>query len=44
MVVREISIGNWNKLITLCNSCAVYTEHFQNKQLGIITYLNPKCA
>jgi len=57
MLVREISIENWNEIkeiyinstnmlrlltncrswaLTLPNLCAVYTEYFQNKQLGII--------
>jgi len=30
--------------LILCNLCALYTEHFQNKQLGIIRYLKPKSA
>jgi len=57
MLVREISIGNWNEInemyinnikilnllttcrsraLTLSNLCALYTDYFQNKQLGII--------
>jgi len=57
MLVREISIENWNEIneiyinnikilslhttcrwraLTLSNLCALYTEYFQNKQLGII--------
>jgi len=57
MLVREVSIGNWNEIneiyinninilslltkcrsraLTLSNLWALYTEYFQNKQLGII--------
>jgi len=44
--INKIYINNINiislfttcrlRALTMCNLCALYTEHFQNKQLGII--------